>query len=113
MSLQHCPQSSLPDIPQTDGVVKAATGQCATIRAPDQGLHPLRMPFKCLQTASTFSVPQLDAAIPARAGNSAAVWSKGQAPHQVVMPGERLHIAIQTGLLHLPEPKCAYGVATS
>src|SRR5438876_7210944 len=73
MTLQHRPHCALLAIPQPDRVVKAATGQRASIRTPGQGLHPLGMLLKRLQTASAGKVPQLQGAIPACAAESAAV----------------------------------------
>src|SRR6266566_4326858 len=112
MCLQHRPRAAELSIPQSDRVVKTATGQHASIRTPGQGMHPLRMSYKRLQTASVGEFPQLDRAIPARADENAAVRGKGQAAHQVGMPRERLHNANRTGSLPPPEPNRAREVAS-
>ncbi len=115
MSLQHHPRCALLAIPQPDRVVKAATGQRASIRAPGQGLYLLRMPHKRLAQAAASrlpDLPQLDGAIPARAGQPAAIGGKGQFPHPVAMPHKRLHAGSRPGLLPLPQPNRARDVAT-
>ncbi len=115
MALQRRPRSALLAIPQPDRVVKAATGQRASIRTPGHAIHLLRMPHKRLQTASASrlpDLPQLDGAIPARAGKSAAIGGKGQSPHPVGMPPERLHAGSRPGLLPLPQPNVSIKAAT-
>src|SRR5437588_11108616 len=113
MALQHRPQCALLGIPQPDRVVKAATGQHASIRTPSQGLHPLGMLLKRLEAASAFELPQLKGAIPTRTGESAAARGKGESPHPVAMPSERLHAASRPGRLRPPAPYRAREVATA
>src|SRR5438034_11138792 len=47
------------DVCSSDLVVPAATGQCAPIRAPGQGLHLLRMPQKPQAQAQAACLSQL------------------------------------------------------
>src|SRR5437763_2253991 len=96
-------------------MVPAATGQRASIRAPGQGLHLLRMPQKLLaqaKAACLSPLPQLDTAIPARASQEAFVGRKGQSPYPAAMPDEALDTGRWAARRDLPQPDRARIVAS-
>src|SRR6266702_5420140 len=112
MPIQDRPRSPLLDVPEADGVIKAATGQGASIRAPRHAHHPVRMPRERLETASAFHIPQLDRAIKARTGELRAIGCEGQPCHPVGMSRQPLHTGARLWHLRLPHPDAPVGVAT-
>src|SRR5260221_14433658 len=112
MPMQDRPRSPLLDVPEADGLIKAATGQGASIRAPGHAHHPVRMPRERLETASAFHIPQLDGAIKARAGELRAIGCEGQSPHPLGMPLEDGNAASRPGLVPLPQSNRALEIAT-
>ena len=79
------------DIPEPDCLVKAATGQDASIRTPGHRPHPVGMPRKRLAHTSAGHFPELDGAIPTPAGQGASIGCKSQCEHPVGMPHEHPH----------------------
>ncbi len=109
MPMQDRPSSALLDIPEPDRVIKAATGQRASIRAPGHAQHSVRMLRERLETVKAFRVPQLDRAIKARARQLRAIGGQGQSCHPVGMSRKLLHG--EFCLLRLPHPDAPIGAA--
>jgi hypothetical protein len=74
------------DIPEPDGVIKAATGHGTSIRAPGQSTYMVRMPLKGTETASAGHIPEPDGRIICATGEPLAIGGKGQAFDEVGMP---------------------------
>src|SRR5258708_1295161 len=112
MPMKDRPRSALLDIPEPDRLIKAATGQGASIWAPDHAMHPVRMPRERLETVSTGHVPQLDRAITARARELCAIRCKSQACHPIGMSREYLYAGVRPWHLGLPYPNAPIGATT-
>src|SRR6266852_1013859 len=112
MPVQCSPRSALSDVPEPDRFVKAGTGQCASIQAPDHSLHPVRMPRERLETAEAFHVPQLDGLVPTRTRELGAIGGEGQPSHPVSMSRKSLHVGARLWYLGLPHPNVSIGAAT-
>src|SRR5690349_18678400 len=107
MAQEHCPSTAVPGLPQPDGVIKAATGQCASIGTPGHALHLLRMPRKPLtqaQATCLSQLPELDEAIMAPTGQEAAVGSKSQSTDPAAMACETLDAGGPPARPDLPQP---------
>lgn len=80
-------------IPETDGAVFAARGQCAAIRREHQRADVGRMPTQRTQEASGLDIPHADVPIDAAADNGLAIGSVGDGPYAMRMAAEGLEFS--------------------